>query len=63
MLRRIGPLGDRLLTRLVPKVDAAAQTVCRWEYCTNNPGTCLRRRCCSVVGCPGCYFCQSCQPC
>lgn len=42
MISKIGALGDRLLSKLVPRHTAQATCYC-W---TDGIGTCVSRRCC-----------------
>lgn len=59
----ISSLADRLLSRLVPRVSAAASAsssqdvICFWSGCTGNP--CLARYCCCVTE-VGICFCDPC---
>lgn len=56
MLARIERLGERMLTRLVPRVQASAQQ-CYDETCGY---VCVTRRCCNIPVAPWktCGYCE-----
>ncbi|HLU95377.1 MAG TPA: hypothetical protein VKZ89_00900 [Thermobifida alba] len=55
MLERIGTLGDRLLSLVVPRAQAGAVN-CWYEYLPIS-SPCFRRYCCTGSGIPGGTYC------
>lgn len=54
MVRLISKLGDRALSRLVPRAKAQAAT-CHWVSCY---GACISKYCCTGTGL---YVCTDCK--
>lgn len=55
MFERIGTLGDRLLSLVVPRAKASAVN-CAYEY-AQVTSPCVRRYCCTGSGIPGGRYC------
>ena len=61
MLERIGTLGDRLLSLVVPRAQAGAVN-CWYEYAPIS-SPCIRRYCCTGSGIPNGLYCTPFRPC
>ncbi|MFV2195695.1 hypothetical protein [Nocardiopsis sp. LOL_012] len=62
MFERIGSLGDRLLSRVVPGARASASPYCWYEYLPIS-SPCYRRYCCDPPGSTYGVSCGTYKPC